>query len=271
MNPIITVAIPTYNGEPWIEKCLDSVLAQTRQDFCILISDDGSKDETIRIIKEYAAKDDRITIQYNNHKTKNYFSLIENFNTPFLKILGQDDWLLPDCLEQQLTLLENNPKLGFVTSPCIICFGDKLSKMKVDRISHGQHSPNKKLFRRLMLEGNVIGPPVAVTFRGEVIKSFNFDDYIRYLSELLWYIDALKKGYNFYVTDSPQAVYRIQPNMNTLKKAYNNPVMDLYKQLIAREGSLAGMKLNLNTVLKLHYWQIRRKFNKVVCKLFLKI
>ena len=271
MEPIITVAIPTYNGEPWIKQCLDSVLAQTRQDFCILISDDGSQDKTISIIKEYAENDPRITIQYNNHKKRNYFSLIENCNTPYLKILCQDDWLLPDCLEKQLFLLENDPKLGLVTSPYILCFGDKISKMKVQRISSGHHSPNKKLFRRLMLECNVIGPPAAVTFRSDVIKSFDYDDYIRYLCELVFYFDAFKKGYNFFVTDSPQVVYRIQPNMNTFTNKYTESIIDYYKKLITRDGALGGMQFDFQTKIRLHYWQTRRMLSKIICKFLLKI
>ena len=271
MNPIITVAIPTYNGEPWIKQCLDSVLAQTRQDFCILISDDGSQDKTISIIKEYAENDPRITIQYNNHKKRNYFSIIENCNTPYLKILCQDDWLLPDCLKIQLEYLENDSELGFVTSPCRLCFGEKISKMKVDRISYGKHSPNKKLFRRLMLEGNVIGPPAAITFRTNVIKTFDYDDYIIYLSELLFYFDALKKGHKFIVTDSPQAVYRIQSNMNTLQLKHSSSKIKLYKVLIERDGALGGLEFNLPTKIRLLYWELRRRLNKVICKFLLKV
>jgi len=265
----ITIAIPTYNGAPWIKQCLDSVLAQTRQDFCILISDDGSQDDTINIVKEYAAKDDRITIQYNNRKKRNYFSIIENCNTPYLKILCQDDWLLPDCLKIQLSILENDSKLGFVSSPCFICFGEKVSNMKVDRIPHGPHSNNKKLMRRLMLEGNIIGPPAAVTFRSDVIKAFDYGDYIRYLSELLFYFNALKKGYDFFVTDNPQAFYRIQKNMNTFKLKFD--IIKLYKTLIERDGALGGIKFNFTTKMWLHYWQFRRTLNKIICKFLLKV
>ena len=49
----ITVVIPTYNGEKWITRCLDSLRAQTFRDFCVLVIDDGSTDGTVRMMREY--------------------------------------------------------------------------------------------------------------------------------------------------------------------------------------------------------------------------
>lgn len=269
MSPKITIGIPTYNGGDWIEQCLDSIFNQTYQDFVILISDDGSSDNTLDIIKKYADNDPRITIQYNNHKKVNVLSIIDSCNTPYLKFVCQDDWLLPDCLKVQIEHLESDPKIGLVTSPTFLCFDKKLSKLKIDRISYGKHSPNKKLFRQLMLEGNIIGPPAAVTFRTDILKDFNQNDYIEYLSELMFYLDALKKNHDFFVTDTPQDVYRIQKNMKTF--ANKESVIDKYKILIAEYSSLTGLKPGFKTNVLLHYWHFRRVLNKLICKFLLMI
>ena len=62
MNPKISIIIPVYNVENYLEKCLDSILAQTFQDFNVYIVDDGSTDKTGDICAEYGKMDQRITV-----------------------------------------------------------------------------------------------------------------------------------------------------------------------------------------------------------------
>ena len=59
-NPLISIALTTYNGTKYLRKQLDSLLNQTYQNFEIVISDDGSNEETISILNEYANKDTRV-------------------------------------------------------------------------------------------------------------------------------------------------------------------------------------------------------------------
>jgi len=57
----LTIGMPVYNGAASIRRALDSLLAQTFNDFCIIISDNGSTDETQSICEAYAAADPRVT------------------------------------------------------------------------------------------------------------------------------------------------------------------------------------------------------------------
>ena len=61
---MISVVIPVYNTEPYIKKCLDSVIYQTYGDLEIILIDDGSTDGSPQICDEYAAKDDRIRVYH---------------------------------------------------------------------------------------------------------------------------------------------------------------------------------------------------------------
>ena len=65
MKPIISVCLPVYNGEKYIQECLDSILAQSFQNFELIIVDDGSTDHTLEIVKQYA--DPRIRLIQNKH------------------------------------------------------------------------------------------------------------------------------------------------------------------------------------------------------------
>ncbi|MDO5553870.1 MAG: glycosyltransferase [Planctomycetia bacterium] len=68
MTPRISVIVPVYNVAEWLEECLDSILNQTFQDLEVICVNDGSTDNSPDILKEYAAKDSRITIIHQENK-----------------------------------------------------------------------------------------------------------------------------------------------------------------------------------------------------------
>lgn len=108
-SPLISVVIPTFNREKTIKYCIDSVLAQTYQNFEIVIGDDFSTDSTIKIIKDY--EDNRIKIIQSEKKigaqgARNL--AIKNSSGNFIAFLDSDDEFLPDKLEKQVEILRQN-------------------------------------------------------------------------------------------------------------------------------------------------------------------
>jgi len=104
---MISIAMTAYNGEKYIREQLDSILAQTEDDFEVVICDDASTDSTLSILKEYEKKDNRFRI-YENEGNLGYR---ENFNKAvslckgdFIAFSDQDDIWLPHHLQ---TLREN--------------------------------------------------------------------------------------------------------------------------------------------------------------------
>ena len=66
--PAISVIVPVYKVEPYIHRCIDSILAQTYTDFELILVDDGSPDNCGRICDEYAEKDGRIHVIHQKPK-----------------------------------------------------------------------------------------------------------------------------------------------------------------------------------------------------------
>jgi len=113
--PKITVAIPSYNHEKYIAHAIRSVLEQTFQDFEIVITDDGSSDETLQVIREFT--DPRIRI-YCNEKNCGASAAMNNCiqqaKGEYIAILNSDDLFSPDKLEKQVDFLDKNPEIGAV-------------------------------------------------------------------------------------------------------------------------------------------------------------
>ena len=112
MKPILSVIIPAYNCESYIRECLDSVLAQQRDDVEIVAVDDGSTDGTLAILNEYRF-DKRIKVVEATHKgasgARN--TGIENAEGKYITFLDCDDKLQKGFLKEGIELAEGDDDL----------------------------------------------------------------------------------------------------------------------------------------------------------------
>jgi glycosyltransferase involved in cell wall biosynthesis len=104
-NPMVTVVMPTYNHEAFIEHAIDSVLAQTFADWELVVVDDGSSDDTARLILGYS--DPRISLIARDHQGlaglgDAYAAALNASSAPLLAILEGDDRWPPDKLARQV-------------------------------------------------------------------------------------------------------------------------------------------------------------------------
>ncbi|MDR2727810.1 MAG: glycosyltransferase [Chitinispirillales bacterium] len=97
----ISIIIPVYNVEPYIKKCLDSVINQTYTDLEILLINDGSTDNSGNICDEYAKIDNRIRVFHKNNggvaSARNVG--LKNFTGQYLGFVDPDDWIEPNMYE----------------------------------------------------------------------------------------------------------------------------------------------------------------------------
>lgn len=119
--PLVSICIPTYNGERFIAEALASAINQTYQPLEIIISDDHSQDQTVKIVQEFQAKNPQVNCRLLQHKN---FGLVGNLNYcieqaqgKYIKFLFQDDLLLPNCVSEMVKLAESDSEIGLVFSP----------------------------------------------------------------------------------------------------------------------------------------------------------
>ena len=107
--PLISVIVPVYKVEPYLSRCIDSILSQTFTDFELILVDDGSPDNCGKICDEYAQKDNRIIVI---HKKNGGLSsarnvaldwTFSNSNSQWITFVDSDDWVHPQYLELLLS------------------------------------------------------------------------------------------------------------------------------------------------------------------------
>lgn len=113
-RPRLTIGMPVYNGERFLARALDSVLAQDFTDFVLIVSDNASTDATAGILAEYAVRDDRVRVlrqARNLGASPNWNSVAREAETELFKWAACDDEYEPTFVSRCVALLDSDPEL----------------------------------------------------------------------------------------------------------------------------------------------------------------
>ena len=118
MNTTLSIVMPVFNHAEELKTMLDSILANTFQDWELLAVDDGSNPDTITLLKEYSAKDGRIKFILRDREPKGAQTCrnigLELTKGDFIVFFDSDDFVAPYCLEQRVRELLSHPELDFM-------------------------------------------------------------------------------------------------------------------------------------------------------------
>lgn len=247
--PTISIIIPAYNSELTIQETIKSVQKQTFTDFEIIVIDDGSQDDTVRLVKSIVELEPRLKIfcYANGGVAVARNRGIELAQGEFISLLDSDDLWTPDKLELQLKALKNNPEAG---------------------VAYSWTNPVDEQGKLLFLgtcpvwEGNVYGELLQTNFlssgsnilaRKKVIESINgFPTDFTTASDWDFYLKLAYK-WSFVVVPKYQILYRqssnsmssnieavIQESCAVLEKAYQIAPSELQS---SRNKSLSNLYL----------------------------
>lgn len=202
-NPKVTVYVPAYNHEKYVEQSILSIINQTYQDFELIVIDDGSKDSTPAIIEKLANKFGFVFIRQENRglcATLN--RMLELSKGEYLVICASDDYWAPDRLEQQVGFMENNPECGLCHSNAIIIDGDGET---LGLMNPPNFYPDNWGEEQLVLKNTIIALTVMV--RAKLIKQIGgYDETLQIEDSITWY--RLIKLTKFHYLDQALAFYR---------------------------------------------------------------
>lgn len=204
MTPTVTVAITSYNRATYIASSIESVLAQTFQDFELLIVDNQSTDGSAAIARTYAARDPRIRLVVNETNigqfpNRNLAASLARGR--FLKYHDSDDLLYPHCLETMVRLLDAEPRAGFGLSLGWCWPGGPCPMLSTPRMSYQ---------REFLGFGLFMGGPSCALFRREVIQDLGGFEDIGSPSDNLFWLRACAK-YSVLLFPADLFWYRVHP------------------------------------------------------------
>ena len=131
----LAVILPAYNAENFITECLDSLLNQTFSDFCILVVNDASTDNTGKILETYAAKDARLRVY---HFSENQgepavmqfaMDMLNYMNVEYVARMDADDICVPHRFERQVQYLDEHPEIDILGSNALLFNDGQTDKM----------------------------------------------------------------------------------------------------------------------------------------------
>lgn len=186
--PQISVITAVYNGEKFLRGTIESILNQTFADFEYIIINDNSKDNSLKIIKEYAKKDRRIKVINNKRNIGSASSRNKGLKIAsgrYIAILDHDDISLPKRLELEYEFLEDNPEIFLVGGGAIKIDenGDKIGGLinfVTDSAEISEILPKKCVFHHpSIMYRNDLG----LFYRDNILYADDYDFYLRLLSE----------------------------------------------------------------------------------------
>jgi len=210
MRPTVSICLPVYNGAAFLTAAIESVLEQTLDDFELLISDDGSTDQSLSIIESYAARDSRINFWTNAERVglfANYNACMTRAKGEFVKPHAQDDLWERTLLEKELALLNQHPNVVLVgcrrrridSSGAPI---EDLPDLTVAETLGASAVYSGRMISQRCLSplSNLIGEPCAVMFRAAAMGK-GFSTKFRHLGDLEYWLRILRDGDYGFVDD----------------------------------------------------------------------
>lgn len=232
-RPRVSILMPCYNHEAFLEDCITSILAQTHQNIELLICDDCSPDNSYSVICSYIpalqARFPRVEVLRNPTNcgvTKNINRMLAMATGDYIKILASDDALAPKAIETMVRFFADNPQFDVVIANGI-------------RVSEEEHLPNftpvsqiydtppdfsaADFFARTARRNQIFAP--GAMLRRSVFETYGYYDETIPVEDMEYWLRLLKNGtVLFGYIDEALIYYRI--NGNSMSSTANNPNLE---------------------------------------------
>ena len=245
----VSVLMPTYNHEKFIAQAIDSFLMQKCNfETELLIGDDCSTDNTLKIAKDYAEKfPEKVKIfekKHNEGLLKNYKTLISNAKGEYFAILESDDyWTDEQKLQKQVDFLDKNPEYGISFTQHSRLRDGKLELQGKERLKRLEKYKDC-LYESFILQHNKIQSPTVVFRKDLYVKYCNIDDYINLNFQTFdfpTWVSIIRHSKIHYLAE-PTTAYRVIPtsisNSNDWAKriAFTENIMQIKRYIFSLYG-----------------------------------
>jgi glycosyltransferase involved in cell wall biosynthesis len=175
--PLVSIGVPVYNGEKYLEECLDSILAQSYSNWECVICNNWSKDQTPAIAEKYVSSDKRFKLFHTTELlpiTDNWNFCFSNISeqSVYFKLLPADDWITPNFISEMVALMEEHKGVGICSSYRLV---DRVVKSEGLDFYQGHVFNGKELIvRQLTRELNITSSINSVLYRVNTLKKLSY-------------------------------------------------------------------------------------------------
>ncbi|WP_202927908.1 glycosyltransferase family 2 protein [Cyclobacterium roseum] len=211
-NPILSVIMPVYNGEKYLQEAINSVLSQSFTDFELIAIDDGSSDGSKKILNSQS--DPRIQVLSNGTNKGISFTRnkgLQMANGEFLAWMDCDDLIAPDRFEKQLAFFNTHPQVG-ICGTWLTRFGKKKSDVSKSPTDH-------EVIKAMLLFKPAIWNATAM-YRLNWIREAKlaFDPRLAVAEDFDFYWEACRK---FPVANLPESLYYYRDSDSSIMKSFD--------------------------------------------------
>ena len=201
-----------YNCDPYLQEALDSLYAQTFQDFKIILCDDGSKDDTYTIAKRNAAEHSNIVLIQNERNMGLNYTLnhcLEYADTEYCARMDGDDISLPTRFEREIQFLDEHPEYAVVSVPMI--YFDENGDYRIGK-------GNGEVTAQDFIHGTPIchAPCMARTAAIKSVGGYSVDDRLLRVEDYHLWFKIFAAGYKLYMLNEP--LYKMRDDRNAVAR-----------------------------------------------------
>ena len=228
-QPLVSVAVITYNSSKTVLETLDSIANQTYQNMELIVSDDCSPDNTVEICREWIeahkerfARTELLTVEKNTGVSANMNRAESICRGEWVKPIAGDDLLLPECVEIYVDYVKEHPDAVYVFAKVETFGGDSVRRVEIDNMFNYDffNWSIEQQFDFLTLERNCIPASTAFFNRERIIKlGVKNDERIPLLEDWPKWIALLKKGVRFCFIDIVTVKYRVGESAISTRKS----------------------------------------------------
>jgi hypothetical protein len=246
-----SVVIPAYNAADTLGEAIDSVLAQTRKDFEIIVIDDGSSDNTVAVVAGYADPRVRVYSQENAGPSAARNRGIALAAGEYVSSLDSDDLWLPDYLAEMGRALEENPRAGFAyTRAWILDASDRFRTVPTGAWHRPPTPmlPREQFVSELLQECFVNAPTIR---RAALERVGGYDEGLSHGEDWELWLRLANSGFQAVRVEGPLTIYRNRPgshsaDLDAMKVA---PTM-VYRAVLERHNPSPQVKAQAEAQLK---------------------
>jgi len=254
-NPKVSVIVPCYNSEAYLEDCIVSLLKQTFTEAEIICVNDGATDSTPQILEEFAKLDSRIKIitQPNGGLSCARNTGVKNAKGKYITFIDSDDWVSENYLDKLYTSITKNV--------CDIAVSEMVRKRPKSE-KYRLHFEEEKVFETLQDKVDICKIPdccyvCGKLFRRELIENRPFKSGV-YFEDVIWTPGVLKEAKKIVVVPETYYYYRVNPGsivktVQSIQKQHDSYVAKSYIVKFFEENNLVLSEKNKHVTKYISY------------------